>query len=157
VAVTASPDHPRGPYRPHPIRPRPGYLRPERLALVAAGGVLGTAARAALGLAFPQAPGAFPWTTGAINLIGAGLLGLVLGLVGRLRASSVWAPRVRLALGTGLLGGFTTYSTFAVETVRLTESGRPWLGLAYALGSLAAGICLAALALTLTRPRGGQR
>jgi len=66
-------------------------------------------------------------------------------------AGTNWAEPARLGLGTGLLGGFTTYSTFAVETVRLAQGGHWWLGIGYAVGSVVLGVALAALALTWGR------
>lgn len=137
-------------------RPRPAYLRPAALALVTAGGAVGTAARAALALAFPTPSAGFPWTTAAINLVGTFLLGLLLGGVGRLGDGSQWARRARLTVGTGLLGGFTTYSTFSVETVRLASGGHAGWALVYAVGSVVMGVCLATAALTWTRPRRGS-
>ncbi len=117
------------------------------LALVAAGGCAGTLVRAALEHAWPAAPGHLPTTTLAINVVGALVLGLLLGSLGEQR------PRLRLALGTGVLGGLTTHSTFILESHRLLASGgaagRPALGAAYLLGSMAAGLAAAAVGLWL--------
>ena len=117
------------------------------LALVAAGGCAGTLVRAALEHAWPAAPGHLPTTTLAINVVGALVLGLLLGSLGKQR------PRLRLALGTGVLGGLTTHSTFILESHRLLASGgaagRPALGAAYLLGSMAAGLAAAAIGLWL--------
>ncbi|WP_315584626.1 CrcB family protein [Actinomyces viscosus] len=117
------------------------------LALVAAGGCAGTLARAALERAWPAAPGHLPTTTLAINLVGALALGLLLGALGQRR------PRLRLVLGTGVLGGLTTHSTFILESHRLLTSGgragHPALGTAYLLGSMAAGLAAAAVGLWL--------
>ena len=127
------------------------------LALVAAGGCAGTLVRAALEHARPAAPGHLPTTTLAINVVGALALGLLLGSLGEQR------PRLRLALGTGVLGGLTTHSTFILESHRLLASGgaagRPALGAAYLLGSMAAGLAAAAVGLWLAgrlRRRGPQ-
>ena len=117
------------------------------LALVAAGGCAGTLVRAALARAWPTAPGHLPVTTLALNVVGALALGLLLGTLGEGR------PRLRLALGTGVLGGLTTHSTFILESHRLLASGgaasRPALGAAYLLGSMAAGLAAAAIGLWL--------
>ena len=109
------------------------------LALVAAGGCTGTLVRAALERAWPAAPGHLPVTTLA--------LGLLLGALGEGR------PRLRLALGTGVLGGLTTHSTFILESHRLLTSGgdagHPVLGAVYLVGSMAAGLGTAGLGLWL--------
>ncbi|GAA4480607.1 CrcB family protein [Microbacterium panaciterrae] len=124
---------------------------PLRLALVVAGGVVGTAARLGLGLALPPATGAaaglgaVPWATLIANIVGAFLIGV---LAARLPGSSA----VRVLLGTGALGGFTTYSAFAVGTVTLWQT-QPWLAAGYAVISVVLGIGAAALGLDLARPR----
>ena len=144
---------------PAPALPAPGRLPSlaGSLALVAAGGCAGTLVRAALERAWPAAPGHLPTTTLAINIVGALALGLLLGSLGEQR------PRLRLALGTGVLGGLTTHSTFILESHRLLASGgaagRPALGAAYLLGSMAAGLAAAAVGLWLAgrlRRRGPQ-
>lgn len=117
------------------------------LALVAAGGCAGTLVRAALERAWPASPGHLPVTTLALNVVGALALGLLLGALGEGR------PRLRLALGTGVLGGLTTHSTFILESHRLLTSGgdggHPILGAAYLVGSMVAGLVAAGLGLRL--------
>lgn len=117
------------------------------LALVAAGGCAGTLVRAALERAWPASPGHLPVTTLALNIVGALALGLLLGALGEGR------PRLRLALGTGVLGGLTTHSTFILESHRLLTSGgnsnHPVLGTAYLVGSMVAGLVAAGLGLWL--------
>ena len=126
------------------------------LALVAAGGCAGTLVRAALERAWPASPGHLPVTTLALNIVGALALGLLLGALGEGR------PRLRLALGTGVLGGLTTHSTFILESHRLLtpggDGGHPVLGTAYLVGSMVAGLVAAGLGLwladSLRRPGG---
>ena len=117
------------------------------LALVTAGGCAGTLVRAALERAWPASPGHLPVTTLALNVVGALALGLLLGALGEGR------PRLRLALGTGVLGGLTTHSTFILESHRLLTSGggsgHPVLGTAYLVGSMVAGLVAAGLGLWL--------
>ena len=117
------------------------------LALVAAGGCAGTLVRAALERAWPASPGHLPVTTLALNVVGALALGLLLGALGEGR------PRLRLVLGTGVLGGLTTHSTFILESHRLLTSsgdgGHPVLGAAYLVGSMVAGLVAAGLGLWL--------
>ena len=126
------------------------YLAPSvaaSLALVAAGGCAGTLVRAALERAWPASPGHLPVTTLALNIVGALALGLLLGALGESH------PRLRLALGTGVLGGLTTHSTFILESHRLLTSGgdggHPVLGAAYLVGSMVAGLVAAGLGLWL--------
>lgn len=91
------------------------------LVLVAAGGAIGAASRWALGgwIADRLGPG-FPWHTMVVNITGALLIGIVMGAsVDRSLISSDW----RTFLGTGVLGGYTTFSTLAYETTRLLEQG----------------------------------
>jgi len=117
------------------------------LTLVAMGGCTGTLVRATLEQTWPAAPGHLPTTTLAINVVGALALGLLLGSLGERR------PRLRLILGTGVLGGLTTHSTFILESHRLLTSsgdgGRPVLGAAYLVGSMVAGLVAAGLGLWL--------
>jgi len=86
------------------------------LMVIAAGGALGAAARYLVGLAWPAPPGSFPWATMGINLIGCGLIGVLMVLV-----AEVWTGQrlVRPFVGTGILGGFTTFSTYAVDLQQL--------------------------------------
>lgn len=103
------------------------------LAVVAAGGALGAVARYGLGVAWPAAPGGFPWATLLVNLAGCAALGVVVELLAGLTAPHRLA---RPFLGTGLLGGFTTFSTYALETRQLLAAGRPALAAAYVVGTL---------------------
>lgn len=136
---------------------RPAHLRPGLLAVVLAGGTLGTAAREGLSLAFP-ATGGVAWVIVGINVLGAFLLGLLLEALARRGPDAGRRRLLRLGLGTGVLGGFTTYSTFAVATAGLLGAGRPLLALAYVAATLLLG-AVASLAgimtgAALTRRRG---
>lgn len=107
--------------------------------LVALGGAGGCLARYGISTAF-----AGPWPTVAINLLGSFLLGA-------LTASSAFSADVRTALGVGVLGGFTTYSTFAVQVVLEADHGRPGRAIAYLLVSVAGGVACAAAGYALAR------
>ena len=109
-----------------------------RLLLVVAGGTLGTALRLGLALAIPDAAG-LPLSTLTANAVGALLIGV---LAARLPTSS----DLRVFLATGMLGGFTTYSAFAVHVVS-TYSGAPVVGLLLAAVSLFGGALAAAVGL----------
>ena len=120
------------------------------LGLVFVGGVCGTWVRAELSNRFPVAADAWPWTTFWINVSGALVLGVLLGLLARLGDDSGWRRRVRLGLGTGVLGGYTTYSTFAVEVVEQQRDSLLLLSTGYALASLVCGVLAAAIGLRVT-------
>ena len=103
-----------------------------------------------VGLQLQYAGGvAFPWGTFLINVSGSALLGLLAGLcLGHADpARRVWY----VLLGTGFCGGFTTFSTFSVEALELLGEERFGAALAYALGSVAAGLGAAALAMRAVR------
>lgn len=109
------------------------------LLAVSVGGALGALLRYSLTLAEPDASG-FPWTTFTINLVGAFLLAL-LPASARVRRHPLLPP----LLGTGVLGGFTTLSTWSEQTRALVADGAVVTAAAYVVGTLAA--CLAAVAV----------
>jgi fluoride exporter len=102
------------------------------LLLVAGGGAAGAVARWGLGELIPRDPGAFPWATLAVNLVGCALIGWC---VRSIRGRELW-----LLVVTGGLGGFTTFSSFAVEVRDLVASGDAALAAAYVVASVAGGI-----------------
>lgn len=115
-----------------------------RALLVAVGGAIGTAGRLGIGLLLPDA-GGFPISIITVNVLGAFLIGL---LAARLPSSS----ERRIFLATGVLGGFTTYSTFAVGTVQLWGQS-PMLAAISALLTLVVGLAAAAAGLRIGMPR----
>jgi fluoride exporter len=108
--------------------------------LVMLGAAVGAPCRWALDRAVQgRYDGVFPWGTFTVNMLGSLALGLLLGAT-----SGGPAPAGLVALaGTGFLGGFTTYSTFAFETVRLIEDGARLLAAANVLASLTGGLACA--------------
>lgn len=118
----------------------------DTLLAVAAGGVLGSLGRWALGLALPHASGTFPWATFAVNVSGALAMGvLVAFLVARPGTHRLARPFV----GVGVLGGWTTFSALAVEAVGLARAEHVQLALLYVaatflVGTLAVGAGMAA-------------
>ncbi|WP_030193650.1 CrcB family protein [Streptomyces sp. NRRL S-87] len=119
------------------------------LAAVSAGGVLGALARYGLVLAFPAGPGDFPWATFAVNVAGCGLIGVLMVLISEGGRSA--HPLVRPFLGVGVLGGFTTFSTYAVDVSRLLDRGAAGTALAYAAGTLAGALGAVWLAASTAR------
>lgn len=153
-------DDPRAPAQSHrahtapPVRAR----APRILAAVFAGGALGTVARYALESAWAQPPGHFPVTTFVVNTAGAFLLGLVLTVLLE-RLPSVSGDLLRPFLCTGVLGGWTTYSTLVVDADRLIEGGHAVLGAGYVAITLVCGLVAAALGIAFGRarvPAGGR-
>jgi CrcB protein len=106
--------------------------------LVSAGGVLGALARWSVG---------GEWTL-AVNVSGCLLIGVV---------AAVCAGRVRLFLGTGVLGGYTTFSTYSVDAVRLASEGRFGLAIGYVLGTLVGALAAVVAGLLLGRRLAGRR
>jgi len=130
--------------------PLPLHLTPSAIALVFGGGSLGVLARAGLDRLFPTGSG-FPTTTFAINLIGALALAVLVESLA-LRGPDAGHRRVlRLVLGTGVLGGFTTYSALAVQTDALLRSGQAATALAYAAGTVVLGLAVSIAGIVATR------
>ncbi len=118
------------------------------LATIALGGSLGGMARYGLELAFPAQPGRVPWATFTANVMGCLLIGVLMVLI-----TEVWSPHrlVRPFLGVGLLGGFTTFSTYAVEVRALLVPGSAPLALGYLTGTLLSCLVATLTAVALTR------
>lgn len=120
---------------------RPPHLRLGPVALVAAGGVIGTAARAAISLAVSPI-GQFPVAIFGINIAGAFILGVLLQALA-LRGPDIGVRHtLRLFVGTGVLGGFTTYSALSSDSARILTDG----GLGVALGYGVATVLIGGLA-----------
>ncbi|HEY0474455.1 MAG TPA: CrcB family protein [Kribbella sp.] len=121
---------------------------PKVLGVIALGGVLGSLARHGLAEAFPHRAGGFPWSTFAINVIGCFAIGVLLAAL-----TPLSHPLLRPFLGTGILGGFTTFSTFAVDTERLLPA-HAVVALVYFFGTLAAALVATYLGGAVTRIAG---
>lgn len=119
------------------------------LVLIAAGGAIGSAARYGVGrLMAPQmAGGAVPWGTFVVNATGAFAIGLLLVAAARLGWPGWWRP----LLAVGILGGYTTFSAYALEAVELALRGSWGVAAAYSLGTLAVGLLAAASGIALGR------
>lgn len=124
------------------------------LGLVFLGGTVGAVTRVGFATWFPVTVGAYPWTTFAENVSGAFLLAVVLTVMAVRRSLD---PTVRLLVGTGALGAFTTYSTLAVEAVDLLATGHLRTAALYSVGSLLAGILAALAGIAVGQRLGGGR
>jgi CrcB protein len=130
--------------------PLTGYLA------AALGGALGALARWGVAQALPSPPTGWPWSTLLVNLTGCLLLGLLLAALFTRHPDHPW---LRPFLGTGVLGGYTTFSTFAVDVVRLADAGAWSVAVGYVLTSVAGGVLAAAAGVRLGRavPRRVER
>jgi CrcB protein len=118
------------------------------VAVIALGGGLGALARYGLALAWPTLPGGFPWATFLTNVSGCFLIGMLMVAV-----TEVWTahPLLRPFLGTGVLGGFTTFSTYAVEVRRLLQPGTVGVAFGYLAATLLCAFASVMAATILTR------
>lgn len=151
--------HPELPVDSDAVLPRPPHVRPGALVLVAIGGAIGALLRCGLAGALTTSRDGFPTATFVTNVLGAFALGLLLELLARLGPDQGGRRLLRLGIGTGVLGAFTTYSTLAVEVTVLGRDGHAGLGALYGLGSAAAGFLAAAagIAAAAVGNRTGRR
>ncbi|MER6012314.1 fluoride efflux transporter CrcB [Streptomyces bluensis] len=146
--------HPDGLGVPHaadlvvPARRPPLHGQAPVVAVVALGGGIGAAARYGAALLWPTPTGGFPWSTFWVNIVGCAVIGVFMVVI-----TDVWAAHrlVRPFFGTGVLGGFTTFSTYAVEAERLIGAGRPGTGLAYLAATLLGALASVWLAVAAAR------
>jgi CrcB protein len=116
--------------------------------LAALGGALGALARWGIGTALPSSPGGWPWATLLVNLTGCLLIGALLAVLLARIPRHTW---LRPLLAVGVLGGYTTFSTFAVEVVRLGEAGAWPTAAAYGVASVLGGAGCVLLGLSVMR------
>ncbi|WNV83430.1 CrcB family protein [Umezawaea sp. Da 62-37] len=109
------------------------------LGAVACGGALGALARYGLGIAFPYGP----WTILVVNATGCLLIGVLMGLTED--------ALLRAFLGTGVLGGYTTFSTYVVDFQRFASQGRPGVAMAYLAGTLVTALVAVATGAAVAR------
>jgi CrcB protein len=119
--------------------------------IVFVGAGLGGALRHFLNLAIGRAFGSdFPWATAFINVSGSFVMGALVGWLA-FRAGAGWTQHARLFAATGVLGGYTTFSTFSLESILLLERNQIGSALAYVGGSVLLGILALFAGLSLTR------
>ena len=127
--------------------------RGDVLAAIALGGALGSSARWGLAQTFPHSPDGFPWGTWIANVSGGLLIGVLMAVV------TAMAPRryLRPFVGVGLLGGFTTFSTYALDARSLTDAGAIPVAVTYVATTLVAGLAAVYAGLVLGRTAIGVR
>lgn len=134
---------------------RPVHLRWRYVGLVVLGGMTGTAVRDVVSTLVPPS-GGVSWSIFWINVVGAFLLGILLESLAHRGPDHGRRRALRLLLGTGVLGGFTTYSTLAETTAALYLDGRGLAGTGYALLTVLSGAIATAVGLVVAswlRPR----
>lgn len=123
------------------------HHHPKILGAIALGGVIGAEARYGLAEAIPHAAGTFPWATLVTNLAGSLLIGVLMAVL----ASRARRPQLaRPFFGVGILGGFTTFSTYALDLRELLGHHHPASAAAYLLVTLAGGVLAVLLGLRMT-------
>jgi CrcB protein len=118
------------------------------LAVISAGGVLGAEARNGLALAWPHGPDQFPWSTFTTNVSGCLLIGVLMVLI-----TEVWSAHrlLRPFLGVGVLGGYTTFSTYILDIEQLVTAHRAATALVYLIGTFAAALAAVYAGIFATR------
>ena len=119
------------------------------LFLIGTGGLIGSIARYLAATYFTKVfPSAFPYGTFVVNIVGCLIIGIVFGLSERF----TWlTPEWRMFLATGFCGGFTTFSSFAYENIKLIQEGNFLVFAAYSIASFALGLLAVFIGLTLIK------
>lgn len=122
-------------------------LHGDVLAAVFLGGCVGGVTRYGAVATWPGAPGAFPWSTLAVNLVGALVLAVVVVIAAEVRPSRYLRP----LLGTGFCGALTTFSSVVVAVAQLLSEGRGAVAASYLAANIVGGLATAALGLVAAR------
>jgi fluoride exporter len=118
------------------------------LAAIAAGGAIGSVARYGLATALPHRPTQFPWATFITNATGCFAIGVLMVVIADLLPGR---PLLRPFLGVGVLGGFTTFSTYALEIQRMVDAGARGTAMVYLAGTVVAALAAAYAGSRITR------
>jgi fluoride exporter len=124
------------------------------LAVIAAGGAIGSVARYGLAVAIPHHATQFPWATFIANVVGCFAIGVLMVVVTDVLPGH---RLLRPFLGVGVLGGFTTFSTYAVDVQKMVDGGVPGLALAYLAGTLLAALVAVYAGSRVTRVATSRR
>jgi CrcB protein len=118
------------------------------LASIAVGGAIGALGRYGLAVAWPHASGHFPWATFVTNVSGCLLIGILMVLI-----TEVWSAHrlVRPFMGVGVLGGFTTFSTYTGDIQQLVSGGAARTGLLYLVATILAALAAVHFGISVTR------
>jgi CrcB protein len=129
---------------------RAEFMRAPRsvLAAISVGGAVGAIARWSIATALPASPDGFPWATFVINISGCLFIGVLMVLV-----TDVWTEHklVRPFLGVGVLGGYTTFSTYTVDIQRLLNGNAAGIALVYLVATIIGALCAATTGIVVTR------
>ena len=151
--IFARDTHPELPIDPDVVQPGvykwPPHFTPILLGTVFIGGCAGALARYGVISVWPTVTGSFPVATLFVNLLGAFLLGILLEGLSRRGPDAGLLRIVRLLVGTGFMGAFTTYSTFAVETNQLIRHGSPEVASLYVACSILGGLLVCAVGIKI--------
>lgn len=119
------------------------------LFLIGTGGLIGSIARYLAATYFTKVfPSAFPYGTFVVNIVGCLIIGIIFGLSERF---SWLTPEWRMFLATGFCGGFTTFSSFAYENIKLIQEGNYLIFATYSIASFALGLLAVFIGLTLIK------
>ncbi|WP_420711424.1 fluoride efflux transporter CrcB [Streptomyces sp. NRRL F-3307] len=120
----------------------------QTLAVIAVGGALGACARYEAALLWPTGKAAFPWTTLGVNAVGCFIIGVFLVTI----VEAITAhPLLRPFFGTGVLGGFTTFSTYCADIERLVRADRAGVALAYLAATVVIALAATKIGMVATR------
>jgi CrcB protein len=121
------------------------------LILVMLGGAIGAGFRYHISMVATRNLGPlFPWGTWIINLLGGLLMGILAGLLAR-QFTPIQGEPLRLFIGVGVLGGFTTFSAFSLETANMLLRGQPIMAAAYGVSSVAGSVLMLFIGLFIVR------
>jgi CrcB protein len=126
------------------LRPSPWPV----LGAISAGGVVGALSRYFVAQAWPHPPDGFPWSTFVINVTGCLLIGVLMVFVTEVVTGK---PLLRPFVGVGILGGYTTFSTYVVDIQRAAGEGAAWVALSYLALTLVFALLAVWAGTTLTR------
>jgi CrcB protein len=122
------------------------------LVTIAAGGVVGAEGRYGVSRLISSDPLSFPWATLLVNVVGGFGIGVLMAVLGRAARPH---PLLRPFLGVGVLGGFTTFSTYSTDIYRLIDVGRPELALGYAALTVIAALAATVAGMAVGSVRSG--